>query len=256
MNTIITIEAFLDKVKESQKLLLMLDYDGTLAPFTTDRQKAFIDYILIEPLAQILHNPKIKTVVVSGRSIDQIVQLWQFPQKIEMWGSHGGERLLENGTYESVILSVLENEGLSLAVQLLQEITPNENIETKPFSTAFHNRGIGDEGGDITKKAKKILGEIAVKFGFILHTFNGGLELKARGFSKGVAADTLIDEYKDYPVVYFGDDLTDEDAFGVVRDIGLAVLIGEPKTQTHSNFNMRSRDELAQFFKQLSEVLK
>jgi len=234
----------------------MLDYDGTLAPFCIDRKTATIDTVIIKPLKNILLNKKIKTAIVTGRSSAEMITLWQLPATMQIWGSHGRERMLENGEHRAELLSDKEVEGFRLLSKALLDIAPENSVEVKPFSVAFHTRGMTQEQSATIKKAQELMAFYADNYAFNLHRFNGGLELKTKGYSKADAAKTMMDEFKNYPVAYFGDDLTDEDAFEVVNGVGLAVLVGEYKKNSKSNFFMSSRQELSEFLHELDKVLQ
>lgn len=232
----------------------MLDYDGTLAPFCVDRKAAVVDKVLIEPLHNVLNNEKIKTAIITGRSSVEMMSLWRFSKPIQIWGSHGRERLFEDGRHEALLLSDEEVRGLHLASKSLLDISDTNNVEVKPFSVAFHTRR--EVPDSIIECAQELMSTYSNEYGFELHQFNGGFELKTKGRSKADAAKTLINEHQNHPAAYFGDDLTDEDAFGVVSNIGLAVLVETKRENTKSNYFMNSREELSDFLTELNKALK
>ncbi|MDD3468202.1 MAG: trehalose-phosphatase, partial [Campylobacterales bacterium] len=224
-------------------------------PFCVDRKSAAVASVLIKPLADTLKNQKIKTVIVTGRSCADMNALWGFDERVQIWGSHGRERLFEDGKHEAALLNDTEANVLNTLTRELLTLTDKNNIEAKPFSVAFHTRALSENDKDTITVAKNLMRRYSDKYGFELHSFNGGFELKVSGYTKADAVKTLIDEHPDYPLAYFGDDLTDEDAFGVAAQKGLAVLVEQKREGTKSNFFMSSKDELSSFLQELNKVL-
>src|SRR5271157_6138519 len=76
--------------------LLLLDYDGTLAPFRVDRFQARPWAGVRELLVRIERQGRTHMVVITGRSAHEIVPLLGI-DLIEIWGLHGAERLFPDG---------------------------------------------------------------------------------------------------------------------------------------------------------------
>jgi trehalose-6-phosphatase len=135
---------FWNKVRQSPVSTLLLDYDGTLAPFTADRDAAFPHKGVVEALNAILESCRTRVVVVTGRRAHDIPRLLRLRTAPEVWGCHGYE-YLTSGKYElkkpdedllrtlSIVDEELENEGLA------------DRIEYKPGAVAVHFRGIDPE---------------------------------------------------------------------------------------------------------------
>ena len=63
--------------------------------------------------------------------------------------------------------------------------------------------------------------------------FKGGVELRLLGIDKGTALATLLREQSPQSLcVYIGDDLTDEDAFRVLKNHGYGIKVGGPEEPT------------------------
>jgi trehalose-phosphatase len=83
----------------------------------------------------------------------------------------------------------------------------------------------------------------------LLAEFDGGLELRARTCTKGDAVRTIVSEVSpEVPIAYLGDDITDEDAFRVLNDRGLTVLVRPMYRFTAAQMWLRPPGELIQFF--------
>jgi trehalose 6-phosphate phosphatase len=58
---------FLERVRRATSRALLLDYDGTLAPFTPDRTRAFPYREIPELVSQIMRH-ETRVVLISGRA--------------------------------------------------------------------------------------------------------------------------------------------------------------------------------------------
>src|SRR5690349_2940446 len=88
---------FLERLKTAACKVLLVDYDGTLAPFSVDREHAF-PYPEIPGLLQRIVQCDTRLVVISGRLAREALMLAGVHPHPEIWGSHGMERLLPDGS--------------------------------------------------------------------------------------------------------------------------------------------------------------
>lgn len=257
LNSDIDLPGFFTRVRDTTRRLLMLDYDGTLAPFTTDRGAA-LPYPEITPLLEVLiGHPGCRTVLISGRSVADLRALLPFDSVPEIWGSHGWERLQADGRMIPPALPastarVLEEEWAWLAATV-----PAHLIEHKPASVAVHWRGLDAETQIVLRAlALRRWRKQHVAAGLILHPFDGGLELRARGRTKGDAVRALLAEYDTPPATaYLGDDATDEDAFAALAGSGLRVLVRPESRETQADVHLVPPDELQWFLEQWRQHL-
>ena len=87
----------LDRLRSVPRSLLMLDYDGTLAPFHNDRFAARAYPGVEDRLATLSAAPRVRLVLVSGRSAYELHDLLPPGIRAEIWGSHGREQLKSDG---------------------------------------------------------------------------------------------------------------------------------------------------------------
>ena len=103
--TTIALAAFLEQIRAAPVSVLLLDYDGTLAPFHVDRSRAYPYPGIVSLLDRIVRCGKTRIIIISGRSIVELGTLLAPMNSFEMWGSHGLERQLSDGSYSRVQVS-------------------------------------------------------------------------------------------------------------------------------------------------------
>lgn len=245
---------FFDCLKKCQSRALLLDYDGTLAPFRVKRDEAFPYPGVAQILEQIIQRGGTRLVLISGRRPDDLIPLLGLEQLPEIWGSHGGERLLPNGSYQEVDLARAARRGLEATAAWMVGMGWGPHLERKPFSLALHWRGMRTrEREEMQAKVLERLPHLVAGTGLSLQAFDGGLEVRPPGITKGEAVETILAEMQvDTVAAYLGDDLTDEDAFAVLKIHSIhsiGVLVREELRKTKADLWLQPPDELFDFLK-------
>jgi len=232
--------------------ILMLDYDGTLAPFSVDRHQAVPYAGVRSALDRILAAGHTHVVVISGRYSKELTPLLSLARPVELWGSHGWEHVHENGDYEVAEPPAEALRGLAEADTWDEEITALGGLlEHKPGCLAVHWRGrIPSQVAAIRERLLENWALLGRETGLELHEFDGGLELRVPGRHKGIAVDTVMREYgadRKTTAAYLGDDLTDEDAFRTLDGRGLRVLVRVEHRPTAADVRLQPPGELIDF---------
>jgi len=242
-----SMRAFFARLRAAPRGLLMLDYDGTLAPFQVDRMAAKPAPVLLPMLRPLFASTRTRTVLVSGRPVAELLQLLPPLPIPELWGAHGGERLRPGGSLESAMLAPEALDSLTGVWARVVASPWATRAEQKPYSVALHDRGMGtDDRAALAAWAREAARAIAPSDGVEYHSFDGGHEFRAAWVDKSVPVRTLLDEESDAVAAYCGDDLTDEDAFKALGQRGLPVLVrAERRHDSASGLCLRSHEELA-----------
>lgn len=243
------VEQFFKKLNKVGRCLIMVDYDGTLAPFCIDRDKALPHPQLIQVLEMLRQHKQCEVVVISGRSINELKSLVSLRPLPQMWGSHGLEHLIENGEKKDfkllpAIKSFFEKEYADLC-----QVLPDKSVEYKRYSIAVHWRGKSLAEIKHLKEMLKQRWQVNLEMTDVeMRPFNGGQELRLKGVGKGSAVKELLQKNNNLiPCVFFGDDLTDEDAFAALDGKGLKVLIKNHHETTLADIELDSIEELIKF---------
>jgi trehalose-phosphatase len=221
------LQDFLFRLASACAATLVLDYDGTLAPFQADREQARPYDGVVERLNRVQAESDTRLVIVTGRAIDHLLPLLALDRTPEIWGSHGWERLRPDGIHEHAQPAAAARSALGAARTSAIADGLAERCEVKPASIACHWRGLPEAQRErLRARIDALWSPLARGPDLDLHAFDGGVELRARGRNKGTAMrDILADQPAGTAVAYLGDDLTDEDAFKALKGHGLGILV-------------------------------
>ena len=245
----IDLERFFERCDQTSQKALLLDYDGTLAPFHRERDKAYPYEGVPEMLDRIMKAPATRLVIITGRWIKDLMPLLQLKGQPEIWGSHGIERLKMDGTYEIAPMDEDALDGLVMADEWIQEAGLEKRSEEKPGCLAVHWRGLDEKKIDqVRKQVESKWSPIAHFSGLSLKEFDGGIELRVPARDKGDAVRTVLGEmHQDVVAAYLGDDLTDEDAFRSIKGEGTGILVRDELRPTAADIWIRPPEELLEF---------
>jgi trehalose 6-phosphate phosphatase len=241
---------FFELLKSATSRVLMLDYDGTLAPFTPDRTRAF-PYREIPNLVAGIMRRGTRVILVSGRAAVELVRLSGINPHPEIWGSHGSERLHPDGSYKVDEISEENKKGLQQAHQALRAAGLSDQVETKPAGIAVHWRGQSPPESAVTeRKVHELCDPVVNDYGLLIQPFDGGLEIRVPGRNKGDAVNTILTEAgSGVAAAYLGDDQTDENAFCAIKGRGLAVLVRPEPRPSIADVWLQPPEELGRFLR-------
>jgi trehalose 6-phosphate phosphatase len=241
--------SFFRKVAAAKHRILVVDYDGTLAPFNRNRQRATPYPKIPDCLGRIMTSCGTRVIVMSGRAAHEVPPLLGLDPAPEIWGTNGIERLKTAFLYEEVHLNDHALDALVRAEAQLEREGFREHIEVKLAAVALHWRGLpASQIVDMRTKAYRILEPLAEAPHLVLSEFEEGVEIRLSSANKGNALRSLLSDLDaEVPVAYLGDDATDEDAFRVLNGRGLTVLVGPKYRFTAAQIWLKPPDELLDF---------
>ncbi len=239
-------------------LLIGLDFDGTLAPIADRPEDARLDAAMRERLRRLVD--LVPTAVVSGRDLDDLSARVAVPGLVFV-GSHGLEIARPDGSVdraEGLEQSDAELERLVDSLRVAARDLPGILVEPKRHSVAVHWRlAAPDEelaAGRIVAQAAFAFPELAVGRGKMVAEFRpavdrhkgGAMNLLRAAAAAGGAAPAIL---------YIGDDVTDEDAFGILdrhRDVG--VLVATAPRPTAAAWRLTDPAAVGDFLDRLIEA--
>jgi trehalose 6-phosphate phosphatase len=169
------------------KPLLLLDYDGTLAPFRVDRFQARPWAGVRELLTRIQNQGRTRMIVVTGRPAAEILPLLGVDPATEVWGLHGAERLHADGRRDLEIMSTETQAKLDALCAKLRDNPLGGLVEEKPNAVAMHWRGVARvRANAIEKRTRALFEPLAQMDGLYMIRFS------TAGESHGEALIALI----------------------------------------------------------------
>ena len=226
--------------------LLMLDYDGTLAPFRIERQRAVPGTGVLQTLRAIAESPHTRIAIVTGRRLEQLKPLLG-PLDAVLIGEHGWEEQGPGGHAVGFPLPRGAAEALEGAAAAAAARGWETYLERKRASIVLHTRALAPvRAAEVEEACARLWSHVAM--GLRLTRVNGGLELRVSGRHKGTAVQDLIASSSPGTFsVYVGDDATDEDAFEAVLDRGLGIRVGQDERPSLARARIQSTGAVAEF---------
>lgn len=241
------LSGFFEQLARAPERALLLDYDGTLAQFRADADKATPYREVPALLDRIRKRTDTRLVIVTGRRAYDAARLLGL-KHVEVWGCHGLERLYANGTYEMPGIDDRLLEAISDADRLLTLEGLSGLLERKPAGTAIHWRGREAISAEVTQKVQNVWARLRNKDGLRLEGFDGGMEIRVAAANKGDVVRAILSEMgRDSAVAYLGDDRTDEDAFMALQGRGLSVLVRSEFRETAADVWIRPPEGVLTF---------
>ncbi len=242
---------FIDRLNAATESVLLLDYDGTLAPFQTERDRAYPYPGVVPILESMIRCGKTRVIVVTGRPVRELQPLFSPFNGLEVWGAHGLEHRLADGTYRQTAIAPEAAAILAQAEKGLIAAGLAPLAEIKPGGSAIHWRGLPDAEIERVHARVEEWAALAEGPGLKLLNFEAGLEVRVAHPDKGdVVAAILKNLDRDGQIACLGDDQTDEDAFRVLNDRGLSILVRPEYRETRAKAWLKPPDELIHFFEQ------
>ncbi len=242
-------EQFLERLSRTREAALLLDYDGTLAPFCLHRHRAVPYPGVTTLLKEIMDSAFTRVVLVTGRPAGEVVRLLGVFPYPEVWGSNGLQRLRPDGACELVVADAEARQAFAEATEWLDSLGLRNMAEFKPGSIALHWRGLDEaEAGALRNRVLLRWMPLSFRPNMTLLEFDGGVELRLATRTKADAVHTILSEMgEDAAIAYLGDDLSDEDAFTALQPHGLAVLARPEWRPTAANLWIKPPKELLDF---------
>ena len=228
------VEEELQRAAAAPNLLVAMDFDGTLAPFTNVPEEARALPLSQSSLEDLSEQPDTSVALISGRPMSFLKEVADPNGKMLLSGSHGGEFDYSAAGKESPELKLTESQkkALAQATEAVQELVdrhPGSEIEYKPAGVGFHTRTMGDDDAaqSAEPEAVRILKDIP---GVRLSPGQYVVECAVLEVTKGDALDLFKDFTGADITIFAGDDLTDEDALKNLEPQDLGVKVGRAES--------------------------
>ena len=237
----------LEEFSSAPRILVALDFDGTLAPLVARPQDARPLPAAVQAIDALQRQERVHVALVSGRNLASLHEV--YPQGIPelLAGGHGAERQAPRS-----LSAAVHNKELNEAQkQLLRQITgqleelsarfPGTTLEYKPAATVLHVRQASrpDAAAALEAAQEQFQGIAGIK----LLPGKEVLDVSVQPGSKGEALQWLKRLVQADAMLFAGDDVTDEEGFSVLGPKDLGIKVGEGKTL--AKFRVEDPEELS-----------
>lgn len=196
-------------------LLVVCDYDGTLAPIAIHPSRAFPQRGAREALQALLRHPEHRITVLTGRRAQEVLGFLELPE-LQVIGLHGLE-------WPGRPEAPRDREAIQQIVSRLPQLE-GMWLEDKGWTLAVHYR---DTPEPQQATAAELLAAVPLPEGWEAMPGKKVCEYRPIGYGKGWAVEQLALEHPQHHPVFIGDDRTDEEGFAAVLGLGgTAVKVG------------------------------
>jgi trehalose 6-phosphate synthase/phosphatase len=256
-----------DSFRRALHPIILLDYDGVLAPHIMNPLRAKPSHNLIKLLEKLGQLDKLDMAIISGRDKDELTD-WLGDLPISLVAEHGammrsytrqrGSSKQPSATWQRLThVSPAWQDELQPILEKYAANTPGAHVEVKNFSLVWHYRRASPY---YAQKHLVILRRILrplVKT-YNLGMYNGDkiLEVKPLDINKGTAVTELLEQFSkngaapDF-ILCIGDDYTDEDMFETLPASAYTIKVG--RLRTAARFRVRSADQVYNLLKKLAK---
>src|SRR5438445_9988644 len=139
--------------RKGKRRLFLLDYDGTLVPFSPDRDAVFPEERVVRVLKDLVSDSANHVVLVSGRPRD-VLDKWFGGLALTLIAEHGGG---VRDRWDSEWKATLSLDGswkgrVRPVIERYLDRVPGSSLEEKEFALAWHYRAADAESGSLAAK--------------------------------------------------------------------------------------------------------
>ncbi len=239
----------LEQIARLPVLLVGSDYDGTLAPIVDDPAQARPHPGALVALRNLSRLPQTHVAVISGRALKALGEIASFPEEVHLVGSHGSE-------FDLDFVHRLPPEKVRLRHEVAERLretagrNPGFRLEEKPGGFAFHYRNVdpaaAEEALAILRDSFTEREDLSAREGKMV------FEVSVVETNKGIALETIRHRVGASAAIFFGDDLTDEEAFASLAGPDIGVKVGPGPTR--AAFRLADTTETARALARLCEL--
>src|SRR5215203_2564580 len=235
------IEEMIREFEVAKKRCILLDYDGTLAPFEKLPSLAIPGDEMLNLLVKLSLEAKNEVIVISGRDSDSL-QKWMRHLPLTLVAEHGAVIKYKNDSWEQQVSQ--SNKWKEEVRPLLQSFVircAESFIEEKQNTLAWHYRNANLDIGFVrSRELHKSLLQLTNNTELQVIDGNHVIEVRFTDVDKGVTASKIVERYSPDFIFCLGDDTTDEDMFRILKDKGYTVKVGSGDTAAQYSLNSQT----------------
>jgi trehalose 6-phosphate synthase/phosphatase len=230
------VEKMHNEYEQAQKKCILLDYDGTLAPFTKVPSQAFPDGQLLDFLERLTADESTEVAIISGRD-SETLQNWLGHLNLTFVSEHGVFIKYKNSDWESqTSVPPSWKDEIRPMLQSYVNRCVGSLMEEKQNTLSWHYRNTHPGLGFVrSRELLNNLMQLTANAPLQIIDGNKVLEVRLTGVDKGMTALKLVNHFKPDFTLCIGDDTTDEDMFKALEKLAYTIRIGNASTAAKYN---------------------
>ena len=243
-------------LKKQNKLVVFLDYDGTLSPIMQKPEEAILSPKEKKIITRLARQKSIQVIIVSGRAKNFLIKQFQ-GVPVDICSEHGALYYSHvQKKWTSLVQSDIHS-WYGMASKIIKAYTfhvPESFMETKQYSISWHYRKSPSEFASY--QANRLKQELQSGLSEMPVTVLDGkkiVEVRCMEANKGnFIRWYLLNRLKksNQQFISIGDDLTDEDMFQAFTKEAITIKVGEPPT--HAEYLIDSQKHVLPFLQIVS----
>jgi trehalose 6-phosphate synthase/phosphatase len=215
-----------ERYDQATARLILLDYDGTLSPFTKRPEEALPSGKLLHLLKRMTADKKNKVVINSGRN-RQVLDKWFRGIDLDFAAEHGAFFKENNRWYRNVQEKITWDEEILGILEHTIDKTPRSYLEIKESTLVWHYRNVDVWLAELREKQliNALMGP-ASRLNLQIVPGNKIVEIKPPETNKGSEVKRLLEKGNYDFILAIGDDTTDEEMFRALPPDGISVKVG------------------------------
>ena len=242
-----------DGFAQSITRLIMVDFDGTIAPISVHPDRVEPSQRILSILNELTNDPSTTVVVVSGRSRSDLDK-WFGRMRVSLVAEHGAW-IKEVGDVWKMPVPITGDWKVKLlpTMKTYVDKLPGSSLEEKEFAIVFHYRAANPELSSV--RAKELATELTnqiVNTDLQVLIGKKTLEVKSSKVDKGTAAQRWASKNGYDFILSIGDDRTDEDVFKTLKEGAITIRVGIAPSR--AKYYLRNQSEVVQLFERLHSI--
>ena len=225
------------------RILVVSDFDGTIAPIVSNPSDARPDPRAVQALRQLSTRSGVDVAILSGRPVAELFELAGPLPGVTLIGEHGSDPGQDDHPLPSVV------DDLVGELQEIADDVPGSWIEVKRWSVAFHYRNAREAHAEMA--VRRLMVGPAQGEGVVVRHGKKVVELHLTSRSKGDAVTEMIEGTGAEAVLYIGDDVTDETVFSRLQPDDVGVKVGQGETA--ASYRVADIGEVVELLKFLAQ---
>ncbi len=236
-------ESLVSAYTKARRRLLLLDYDGTLVPFSPDPSQAVPSPHALDVLRTLCKAEGNRVVLISGRRKEDLA-VWFEGLWMTLVAENGSWfRLPGKEAWEATTpIDVRWKDRLRPIFQRFVSRVPGSLMEEKETSLVWHYRRVDLAIGSLAaRELIDTLTNLTANLELVVFIGNRAVEVRSSKVSKGTFFQTHLAQEPWEFVLAMGDDWTDESLFSALPPESYSLRIG--LTASTARFNLESAED-------------